>query len=183
MKALVPLAEGFEEIEAVSIIDVLRRAGIEVVTAHIGKNPVNGSHNIPLIADLSLDDCTPETFDAMILPGGMPGSENLKNNENVIAFLKTIYKGGKLVGAICAAPMVLGYADILHGKQATCYPGFETELRGAQVVDKPVVIDSKVVTGRGAGCAIPFALEIVGILKGETIKNTLKSNLQVYWNL
>lgn len=183
MKVLVPLAEGFEEIEAISIIDVLRRAEIDVTTAYLEKNPVKGSHNISVLADKPINDCNANQFDAMILPGGMPGSENLKQNAQVIELLKAIHSKGKLVGAICAAPMVLGHAGILKNKKATCYPGFENQLIGATLVDKPVVVDEKVITGRGAGCAIPFALEIVGILKGESLKNTLKNNLQVYWNL
>lgn len=183
MKVLVPLAEGFEEIEAISIIDVLRRAGVEVITACLTENPVKGSHNISVVADRNLSGCSENEFDAMILPGGMPGSENLKKSHPVIALLQSFHQKGKLVGAICAAPMVLGHAGILQGKKATCYPGFENELVGATVLDRPVVADNLVVTGRGAGCAIPFALEIVGILKGDAVKSTLKDNLQIYWTL
>lgn len=183
MKVLVPLAEGFEEIEAVSIIDVLRRAGIEVVTAHLEKNPVEGSHGICINAERPLFECTADAFDAMFLPGGMPGSENLKKSDVIISLLRGLHAQGKLVGAICAAPIVLGHAGILQGKKATCYPGFENELAGAVVLNQPVVADANVVTGKGAGCAIPFALEIVGLLKGKSAKDTIKNNLQVYWNL
>ncbi len=183
MKVLVPLAEGFEEIEAISIIDVLRRAEIEVVTAYCTANPVKGSHGISVIADTALAECSSDELDAMILPGGMPGSENLKNNQDIIAMLRSLHDKGKLVGAICAAPMVLGHAGILRGKKATCYPGFENELAGAVLLNQPVVTDANVITGKGAGCAIPFALEIVSTLKSEEVKNTLKNNLQVYWNL
>ncbi len=183
MKALVPLAEGFEEIEAVSIIDVLRRADIEVVIAYLEKKSVKGSHNICITADMPLSKCTADEFDAIILPGGMPGSENLKQSKAVGDFIRSLHVRGRLVGAICAAPMVLGHAGILKGKNATCYPGFEKELVGAIISDKPVIADKNIVTGKGAGCAIPFALEIIGILKGEEIKNTIKNNLQVYWNL
>lgn len=183
MKILVPLAEGFEEIEAVSIIDILRRAEIKVISAYFTANPVKGSHNISISADMPLAECAIEDFDAMVLPGGMPGSENLKNSAKILSMLNSLHDEGKLVGALCAAPMVLGHAGILRGKKATCYPGFEHELAGADVLDRPVVTDANVVTGKGAGCAIPFALEIVGILKGEAAKNTLKNNLQVYWSM
>ncbi len=183
MKVLVPLAEGFEEIEAISIIDVLRRAEIEVIIGHCTTNPVKGSHGISVIADTALAECSSDDFDAMILPGGMPGSENLKNNAKIISMLCSLHDKGKLVGAICAAPIVLGHACILRGKKATCYPGFENELAGAVILDQPVVKDTNVITGKGAGCAIPFALEIVSTLKSDEVKNTLKNNLQIYWKL
>lgn len=181
MKALVPLAEGFEEIEAVSIIDVLRRAGIDVITAHVTGNPVTGSHGIPVTADRRLDGVHAEDFDLIVLPGGMPGSENLRNDERVLALVRQIQSSGGLVAAICAAPTVLAAAGVLAGRQATCFPGCESELAGAIYNPKPVVVDGTIVTGRGAGCAIPFALEIVGLLKGKDVMRGLGKKLQVYW--
>jgi 4-methyl-5(b-hydroxyethyl)-thiazole monophosphate biosynthesis len=183
MKILVPLAEGFEEIEAVSIIDILRRADITVVTAYLDKNPVTGSHGIPVTADRKISDLKASDFYAMVLPGGMPGSEHLKNDAHIISLLKEIHGAGGLIGAICAAPMVLGHAGLLAGKKATCYPGYESEMTGAVHVDAPVVADGKIITGKGAGCAVPFALEIVGILGGGNLKDALRTNLQVYWKL
>jgi 4-methyl-5(b-hydroxyethyl)-thiazole monophosphate biosynthesis len=183
MNILVPLADGFEEIEAVSIIDVLRRADITVTMATLSSNPITGSHGIVIGAECHIRECSADDFDGMILPGGMPGSENLKQSDAVIALLRAFFEKGKLVGAICAAPMVLGRAGILKGKKATCYPGFEGELAGATILAQPVVTDGNVITGKGAGCAIPFALEIVRVLRGDDIKTTLKNNLQIYWTL
>jgi 4-methyl-5(b-hydroxyethyl)-thiazole monophosphate biosynthesis len=183
MKILVPLAEGFEEIEAVSIIDVLRRANIGVVSAHLGKNPVTGSHGIPVTADTDIAGVKDDDFTGIVLPGGMPGSTNLKESDSVINLVSALHGRGSLVGAICAAPIALGLAGILKGKKATCFPGYETELTGARVLAWPVVIDGNIITAKGAGCAIPFALEIVGILKDRNMKDSLKNTMQVYWEL
>jgi len=183
MKVLVPLAEGFEETEAVSIIDVLRRAGINAVTAHTAGNPVTGSHGIPVTADRPFAGLMPVDFDGIALPGGMPGSENLRNDPAIISFVRELHRRGALVSAICAAPIVLARAGVLAGKRVTCYPGFEDELDGAHVTGEPVVADSMIVTGRGAGCAIPFAIAIAGILMGEKMRDELKDRLQVYWEL
>lgn len=181
MKILVPLAQGFEEIEAVTIIDVLRRADLDVTTAHVGGNPVCGSHNIKVTADTNISAIKADDFGCIVLPGGMPGSTNLKNSSAVISLLKNIYSGGGYIAAICAAPIVLGHAGLLHGKKATCYPGNESQLTGATIVNEPVVIDGKIITGKGPGCAIPFALELVGILKNHDKKIKLKNAMQVYW--
>ncbi|MFW5861741.1 MAG: DJ-1 family glyoxalase III [Spirochaetota bacterium] len=181
MKIIVPLAEGLEEIEAVSIIDVLRRANLDVTTAYLQKNPVKGSHNILITADKPLESLKPADFNCIVLPGGMPGSEHLKNNDTVNTFVKHIYSKGGYVGAICAAPIVLGHAGILYDRRATCFPGNEAQLEGAIIVDEPVVVDGTVITGKGPGCAIPFGLELVKILAGEEISNGLKNAMQVYW--
>ncbi len=181
MKIVVPLAEGFEEIEAVSIIDVLRRANLDVTTAYIDKNPVKGSHNIEITADTAMDKLEPVDFNCIVLPGGMPGSEHLKNSDTVNTFVKHIYSKGGYVAAICAAPIVLGHAGILYDKKATSFPGNEDQLEGATIVDEPVVVDGTVITGKGPGCAIPFALELVSIFAGEEIRNSLKNAMQVYW--
>lgn len=181
MKILVPLAEGFEEIEAVSIVDVLRRADFPVVTAAIGPNPVTGSHNITLTADTSFDEINPADFSHIVLPGGMPGSKNLRDDSRVISAVKKIYSAGGIAAAVCAAPIVLARAGLLKGKSATCFPGFESELEGALHTDDPVVQDGKIVTGKGAGCALPFALKIVEIISGAEKARELKNRLQIYW--
>jgi protein deglycase len=181
MKIVVPLAEGLEEIEAVSIIDVLRRANLDVTTAYIQDNPVKGSHNILITADKSLESLKATDFNCIVLPGGMPGSEHLKNSDTVNSFVKHIYSKGGYVGAICAAPIVLGHAGILYDHRATCFPGNENQLEGAIIVDEPVVVDRTIITGKGPGCAIPFSLELVKILAGEEISNGLKNAMQVYW--
>ncbi len=181
MKAVVPLAEGFEEIEAVTIIDVLRRAGIAVTAAALKKNPVTGSHAIAITADKNIDDIKASDFDCIVLPGGMPGSNNLKEDPRVIALLRDFSGAGKITAALCAAPLVLGHAGVLRGKRATCYPGFEDQMTGATPLSDPVVRDGAVITGRGPGCAIPFALELVTALAGTDTAQSLKENMQVYW--
>jgi 4-methyl-5(b-hydroxyethyl)-thiazole monophosphate biosynthesis len=181
MRVIVPLAEGFEEIEAVTIIDVLRRAGARVTTAHAGSNPVTGSHSITVSADASIDGIAAGDYDCIALPGGMPGSENLKNDPRVIALVRAMAKAGKFTAALCAAPMVLGAAGVLEGKRATCYPGFEGTMTGARFVADPVVRDGTVITARGPGCAIPFALELVSALGAKGIADNLKESMQVYW--
>ncbi len=181
MKVIVPLAEGFEEIEAITIIDVLRRAEVDLTTASLKKNPVTGSHQIAVKADTLIKELDMVDFNCIILPGGMPGSENLKKDDTVLSYIKHIYSKGGYVAALCAAPIVLGKAGVLYGKKVTCYPGFETELVDVHYLEEPVVVDGSVVTGRGAGCAIPFALEMVDLLKGNDVMERIKNAMQVYW--
>lgn len=181
MRVIVPLAEGFEEIEAVTIIDVLRRAGAQVTTAYLKSNHVTGSHSIAVTADAGIDDVMVGDYNCIALPGGMPGSENLKSDSRVIALVRAMAKAGKFTAALCAAPMVLGAAGVLEGKRATCYPGFEDSMTGARPVADPVVRDGTVITARGPGCAIPFALELVSALGEKEISENLKESMQVYW--
>jgi len=181
MKVLVPLAPGFEEIEAVTIIDVLRRASIIVTTAHLSGSPVTGSHNITISADTDIKTVSAADFQCIVLPGGMPGSENLKNNTAIISLVQKIHASGGIVAAICAAPLVLGHAGVLQNKNATCYPGFEATMKGAQCRNEPVVADGNIVTGRGAGCALPFALKLVELIKDKKTSDDLKEGMQVYW--
>lgn len=181
MKILVPFAEGFEEAEGITIVDILRRAQLEVTTAFLGKNPVTGSHGIPVTADKSINELKLVDFQCIILPGGMPGSAHLKENDHVISFIKHIFSTGGTVGALCAAPMVLGHAGILYGKKATCFPGFEGEMEGARFENQPVVVDGTVITGKGMGCAVPFALRFVELFKGKEAAEDIKNRLQVYW--
>ena len=135
MNVVVLLAPGFEEIETVTIVDVLRRAGISVVLAGIAPPPIEGGHGIKVMTDLSIDDV--KTYDAVVLPGGNPGYINLERDQRVLKLIREAYDGGKYVGAICAAPHVLGVAGIMEGATATCYPGIE--IAGAQRVDERVV--------------------------------------------
>jgi protein deglycase len=181
MNILVPLADGFEEIEAVTIIDMLRRAGAAVTSAYLKKNPVTGSHGITITADKSIDDIRSSDFDCIVLPGGMPGSGNLKEDPRVIGMVQEFAAGGKLTAALCAAPMVLGHAGVLKGKRATCFPGYEDQMTGALPVADPVVRDGKIITGRGPGCAVPFTLEVTAALFGKETAAKLKENMQVYW--
>ena len=164
---LVFLADGFEESEAILPIDILRRAGLDVVTVAIGEDRnVSGSHGLTLRADVTaetLPDCTPEM---VFLPGGMPGTKNLDASPVVKTYLEKAYTEGSFMAAICAAPMVLGRQGLLQGKNATCYPGFEQYLAGA-TVGGDVVADGKVITGKGMGVALPFALKLVEALRGK----------------
>lgn len=179
MKILVPLAEGFEEIEAVTIIDILRRAGIETVTAALKSNPVTGAHNISINADKILDEN--ENFDIIVLPGGMPGSSNLKDDARIIKIIKKISKSGGITAAICAAPIVLSKAGVLKDKKFTCYPGYEEEITGGKFTDDPVVTDGLIVTAKGAGCAPLFALKIVELVKGIDTAQKLKKQIMSFW--
>ena len=172
------LAKGFEEIEAIGTIDILRRAQIDVVTISITDNKtVTGTHNIPVIADKTLNDTDFENFDMIILPGGMPGTTNLGNHQGVNKVIKSFAAEGKLVAAICAAPSVLGQAGLLEGKKATCYPSFEEYMKGAICSTDKVVRDGNVITSRGMGTAIPFALELVSYFQGEEAAKELGASI------
>jgi len=179
-KVAVPLASGFEEIEAVCIIDVLRRAEIEVkVISTTGKLEVTGSHNIKLMSDILFEHVNFEKIDMLVLPGGMPGANNLKNHVGLQKQILNFNKNGKPLGAICAAPLVFGNLGILKNKTATCYPGFEKQLLGAKVTGKSVEVSEKIITGKGAGVAIEFALKIVEILKGKELSDELAKKMIV----
>jgi 4-methyl-5(b-hydroxyethyl)-thiazole monophosphate biosynthesis len=176
-KVLVMLADGFEEIEAVTIIDVLRRAGIQVTSASLGEKIVRGAHELSLTADCRLDDVSSEVFDAIILPGGMPGSRNLRDDPRVIGLLRQQAEGGRYLGAICAGPIALEAAGVLKGKRATSYPG--SDLPSARYSEDRVVTDGKLVTSRGPGTALEFALEWVRLLTGAQKADQLRTSMIV----
>ncbi len=162
------LAEGFEETEAVTIIDVLRRAGLNVISVSVtGNRMVKGSHNIEIKADILFEEVDFALGEMIILPGGMPGSKNLNEHEGLRSQIIDYQKRGKYLAAICAAPIVFGNLGILKGKRAVCYPGYEAHLVGAEVRSSPYIVDNNIITGRGVGAALQFSLEIVRILKGE----------------
>jgi 4-methyl-5(b-hydroxyethyl)-thiazole monophosphate biosynthesis len=176
----VHLAEGFEEIEAVTIIDVLRRAGIEVIIVSItGKLLVKGSHNIELKADLLFEDVDYSKGDMIILPGGMPGSKNLNENEGLKSQIIKYQENEKYLAAICTAPIVFGNLGILNGKSVVCYPGYEAQLIGAKIRTVPYITDNNIITGRGVGAALQFSLEIVRILSGEVLAEQLRKAMLV----
>lgn len=179
-KVLIILADGFEEIEAISIIDVLRRAELDVTTAGLSKKSVTGSHRVQVNADVALEEYQ-DLPDAVILPGGMPGSENLGKSPKVAELVKRMNENKKVVGAICAAPaLALAPAGVLNGKRATCYPGFERHFPASvQFSDKRVVVDGNIITSRGPGSAIEFALELVRELANEKKSQELKEGLLV----
>lgn len=167
-KIAVHLADGFEEIEAVSIVDVLRRAEINVTVVSITENlHVTGSHGIRVIADQLFNDINYDFVDMILLPGGMPGSTNLNNHLGLREQILNFHDNKKLLGAICAAPLVFGNLGILKHIKATCYPGFENQLHGAIVTTENIEISDNIITAKGAGVAIEFALKIVELLKGK----------------
>jgi 4-methyl-5(b-hydroxyethyl)-thiazole monophosphate biosynthesis len=171
-KILVPLAEGFETIEALSVVDVFRRAGAHVDLAAIGDSLlVTSSHNVQVMSDRLLVDCIKENYDLIVLPGGIPGAENLKNSSILAELLKKQNDEDKLYGAICASPaVVLEHHGLLKGKSATCHPLFVDQLSVQDKAGEKVVVDKNCVTSRGAGTSIDFGLDLVGILMGEEKK-------------
>ncbi len=161
------LAPGFEEIEALCPLDLLRRAGVEVKTVGIGGKSVTGSHGITVEADMADMDFSDSNPDLIMLPGGMPGTLNLEASPVVMNAIKNAADRGAYISAICAAPMILGKLGLLCGKKATCYPGFEEYLEGAEVLEAPAVIDGKIITGAGMGAALDFGLLLVSVMCGE----------------
>ena len=160
MKVVVLLAPGFEELEAVTIVDVLRRGGISVLLAGIVDPPVVGGHGIKITSDISIDDV--KAYDALVLPGGNPGYLNLERDQRVLSLVREAYDAGKYIGAICAAPHVLGVAGIMGGAKATCYPGID--IPGAQRVEERVVRHGTIITSQGPGTALDFAVDLVEVL-------------------
>jgi len=157
------LAPGFEETEAVTTIDLLRRAGVAVTVLGLDSREVTGSHDITIMTDKLFTDFS-GPFDGIVLPGGMPGTKNLADSAPLLDLIRRTHKRDGLCAAICAAPMVLGRAGILTGHTATCYPGCEKDLGGATLVEEDVVSDRNIITSRGVGTAIPFALELISYL-------------------
>ena len=164
---LVLLADGFEEIEALTPVDMLRRAGLEVKTVGMNGKVVCGSHKIPVICDLEPSEVNTDEVSLVIFPGGMPGSLNLDAHPFSDTIIEAVTKNGGRLAAICAAPLVLGRRGLLNGKRATCYPGFEKELIGAKCVTDAVVTDGNVTTSRGMGTALAFAKELISLIKGK----------------
>ena len=176
-KAIVFLAEGFEEIEAISVIDKLRRAEVSVTSVSIGKEKtVKGAHNVPIVADKLFEEADYSSYDMLVLPGGMPGAKNLKEHEGVKKQIK-VFEKDKQIGAICAAPMILGSMGLLKGKRATCFPGFEAELIGATVTNEPVTVDGNITTGKGPAFAIQFALQLAETLVGKATRDEVANGL------
>lgn len=169
MRTYVFLSEGFEEIEAIAPIDILRRADIEVITVSIGtKKEVCGAHGIKIMADVLFDEVHCSDNDLLMLPGGMPGTKNLDAHQGLKTLLRKHAEHEKLIAAICAAPSILGGMGLLKGKEAVCYPGFEDKLLGATVSKEKVVQSGNIITAMGAGVAVSFALKLVEVLKGKS---------------
>ncbi len=178
-RVLVPLAQGCEELEAVTITDLLTRGGIEVVTAGLDERPVKASRGITLVPDTTLERVMNEDFDMMVLPGGLPGADHLNADPRIHALLKRLSAEGRYTAAICAAPKVLATAGLLDGRKATSYPGALAgmDLPRVDVHLEPVVKDGRVVTSRGPGTAMDFALELVELLVGKNKRDEVEKGL------
>ncbi len=178
-KIAVLLADGFEEVEAVTPIDFLRRAGIDVVTAGVAGKTVTGAHGVKISADAAVGELSAD-MDGVVLPGGMPGARNISDSAAAVDLVRKTLAAGKLVGAICAAPaVVLGAHGLLQGRRFTCYPGFERDVRGASFTPDRVVTDGNLITSRGPGTAAEFSLALIGKLVGrEEAEKIRKGTLQ-----
>lgn len=172
------IADGCEEIEALTVVDIVRRAGLEIEMISItGKRQATSSHKVTFLTETTKEEADYAGYDAIVLPGGMPGTTNLGADATVNRVIKEFADAGKLVAAICAAPSVLGLAGILEGKKATCHPGFEEKLLGAEFVEQPVVVDGNVITSRGMGTAIEFGLAIVTYFLDAEAAEKIKTGL------
>ena len=178
-RVLVPLAQGCEELEAVTITDLLTRAGIEVITAGLDENPVKASRGMTLLPDTSLDQVMNEPFDMIVLPGGLPGADHLNNDPRIHQLLKKLHAEGCFTAAICAAPKVLLSAGLLNEKSATSYPGCLNGLDTQKVnlLQERVVSDGKVVTSRGPGTAMDFALVLIEKLLSKSVRDEVEKGL------
>ncbi len=176
-RVLVPLAPGFEEIEAVTIIDILRRADIQVTAAGIAAGPVTGSRGVTLMPDATLDSAADTEFDMIVLPGGGPGTENLRRDARIIRLVKAQAARGGYLAAICAAPTVLGDAGLLAGRRVTSYPSYQAALAAADYRTDRVVVDGNVITSRSPGTALEFALTLVEQLSGRETSRRIAADV------
>lgn len=174
------LADGFEEIEALAPVDILRRAGLSVKTVSVmDEQVVAGAHGVPVLADVMFDEINAEDAEMILLPGGLPGATNLDAHQGLSQMILDFAKEEKPLAAICAAPLVFGNRGLLEGKKATCYPGFETYLKGAQYTAALVEKDGNFITGKGPGAAMEFAFAIVGKYCGMDKVNELKQGMMI----
>lgn len=174
------LADGFEEIEAVAPVDILRRAGLSVKTVSVmDEQVVAGAHGVPVLADVMFDEINAEDAEMILLPGGLPGATNLDAHQGLSQMILDFAKEEKPLAAICAAPLVFGNRGLLEGKKATCYPGFETYLKGAQYTAALVEKDGNFITGKGPGAAMEFAFAIVEKYCGMDKVNELKQGMMI----
>jgi 4-methyl-5(b-hydroxyethyl)-thiazole monophosphate biosynthesis len=180
-RILVPLAEGFETIEALAVVDVFRRAGVQVDLAAVGDSlQVTSSHQVRVTADLFLGQCLNRNYDLVVVPGGIPGAQNLQKSELLAEILKKQRQEEKLYGAICAAPaLVLEHHGLLAGKKATCHPGFVGQLADQSAIGERVVCDDNCVTAKGAGVSVDFALELLARVAGEETRRAVAKGMVV----
>lgn len=180
-RILVPLAEGFETIEALAVVDVFRRAGVQVDLAAVGDSlQVTSSHQVRVTADLFLGQCLERNYDLVVVPGGIPGAQNLQKSELLAKILKKQRQEEKLYGAICAAPaLVLEHHGLLTGKKATCHPGFVGQLADQSAIGERVVCDDNCITAKGAGVSVDFALELLARVAGEETRRAVAKGMVV----
>lgn len=177
-KAAVFFGTGYEEIEALTVVDILRRADVETTMVSVTKErSVTGSHSISVAMDAMLSEVDFNSLDVIVLPGGMPGTKNLEACEALMEQVDAFIAQDKIVAAICAAPSILGHRGFLKGRKACSFPNFESHLEGAEVMDQPAVIDGNLVTGRGMGAAVPFALAILEKLQGKEAAEKMAANI------
>jgi protein deglycase len=177
-KVLIHFANGFEEMEAITPVDVLRRAGCEVVTVSVsGHKEVTSTRGLTVVTDMLFTEADYEHADMILLPGGQPGSDNLNRHDGLKSQINVFHEKGKMIAAICAAPLVLGGLGILKGKKATCYPGVEPKLTGANCTGNTVEIDGNIITGKGPGVALKFSLTLVEKLVGKEKADELKRDM------
>lgn len=172
------LANGFEEIEALAPVDILRRAELEVKTVGVGGKTVTGSHGITVTADIEEKDVMTDDMEMMILPGGMPGTLNLEKSPIVTACAEYCARNNVYLAAICAAPSILGHIGILEGREAICFPGFENELKGAKLSEKYVCVDGSIITAKGMGVATQFGLTLAGLMAGQDVADKIHASIQ-----
>ena len=176
-KVLVVLAPGFEEIETITVVDILRRAGARVVLAATVEGPVEGSRGVTVLPDTLIDQVDDIDFDSVVLPGGQPGTRNLQNNKTVIAIIQHMHQSRKLIAAICAAPTILHYAGILKNTTVTSHPSVKSQLGSIDYSEGRVVVDGNIVTSRSPGTALEFALKLVEILFGTERRDTVNQGV------
>lgn len=172
------LADGFEETEALTPVDILRRCGVEVITVGVGGKTITGAHNITVVADITDSEVSNEDLQAVILPGGMPGTLNLEKSAVVQECIDYAVRNDLYVCAICAAPSILGHKNLLSGRKATCFPGFEKDLLGADATGELVAEDGKFITGKGPGAAFEFGLLIASKLCGDEVSDKTRKSMQ-----
>ena len=178
MRVLIPVADGTEELEAVTMIDLLRRAGIEVVVASLSGKPVTCSRGTRLVPDLSLDEAMNREYDMLALPGGLPGADHLANDMRLISLVQEMDSRGSYLAAICAAPKVLSRADVLSGRRATSFPGVLESEQHDRITGEAWTRDGHILTSRGPGTALDFALELIEVLAGEHKRREVELALQ-----
>ncbi|MFI3324730.1 MAG: DJ-1 family glyoxalase III [Clostridia bacterium] len=171
------LADGFEEIEALATVDILRRAELSVKVVGVGAKVIEGAHQIPVTCDITTSEITTDDIEMVVLPGGIPGTLNLEKDPIVKACITYAFHNDLFVGAICAAPSILGHMNLISGKNVTCYPGFDTQLNGANYTCENVTVDGKLITGKGAGVADDFALTLVEHFHSKARADKIKASM------